>query len=134
MPHLTEKSVVYAPAFHAFREADIDFFLDEAAPHWIAVDPRGAEILRRLDGKTPFGALVSAYAAEKGLEAGKAWLHVHDFLQAGLRSGFLSDRPFARAAYEGRSRHAYPSGLKELWLHTNNSCNLACTHCLVSSG
>jgi MoaA/NifB/PqqE/SkfB family radical SAM enzyme/SAM-dependent methyltransferase len=28
----------------------------------------------------------------------------------------------------------HPTTLRELWLHTNNSCNLACTHCLVSSG
>lgn len=134
MPHLTEKSIVYAPPFHAFREADMDFFLDEEAPHWVAVDSRAAEILRRLDGKTPFGALVAWYASDKGLEAGKAWLHVHDFLQACLRSGFLSLHPFVRSIYEGRRRYWTPSGLRELWLHTNNSCNLACTHCLVNSG
>ena len=134
MPHLTEKSIVYAPPLHAFRDADMDFFLDEEAPHWVAVDSRGAEILRRLDGRTSFGALVSWYAARMSLEAGKAWLHVNDFLQPCLRSGFLSLQPFARPAYAGRSAHAAPRGLRELWLHTNNSCNLACTHCLVNSG
>jgi MoaA/NifB/PqqE/SkfB family radical SAM enzyme/ubiquinone/menaquinone biosynthesis C-methylase UbiE len=134
MPHLTEKSIVYAPAFHAFSEAGIRFFLDEAAPHWIAVDDRGAEVLEWLDGRTPFSALVARYAAAGGLEAGKAWLHVHDFLQGGLRSGFLALAPFERSAYEGRLRYSRPQGLRELWLHTNNSCNLACTHCLVNSG
>ena len=134
MPHLTEKTIVYAPPLHAFVEADMSFFLDEEAPHWVAVDPRGAEILRRLDGRTPFGALVSSYASRMCLEAGKAWLHVHDFLQSCLRSGFLSQQPVSRPAYEGRSRYGQPEGLRELWLHTNNSCNLACTHCLVHSG
>jgi 7,8-dihydro-6-hydroxymethylpterin dimethyltransferase len=134
MPHLTEKSIVYAPPLHAFRDADMDFFLDEEAPHWVAVDSRGADILRRLDGRTPFGALVSWYSAKMGLEAGKAWLHVNDFLQSCLRSGFLSLQPFSRPVYAGRSAHAAPEGLRELWLHTNNSCNLACTHCLVNSG
>jgi MoaA/NifB/PqqE/SkfB family radical SAM enzyme/SAM-dependent methyltransferase len=100
----------------------------------VAVDARGAEILRRLDGRTPFGALVSWYSGQWNLEAGKAWLHVHEFLQSCLRSGFLSLQPFSRQAYEGRSAYAAPAGLKELWLHTNNSCNLACTHCLVNSG
>src|ERR1051326_1369185 len=102
MPHLTEKTILYAPPLHAFREGGIDFFLDEEAPHWIAVDPRGAQILRRLDGRTPFGALVSWYASQMSLEAGKAWLHVHDFLQACLRSSFLSSKPLERTAYEGR--------------------------------
>jgi MoaA/NifB/PqqE/SkfB family radical SAM enzyme/SAM-dependent methyltransferase len=97
------------------------------------VDERGAEILRQIDGRT-FGELVASYGNPRSLEAGKAWLHVHDFLQAGLRAGFLGTEPFSRAAYEGRSRYAKPEGLKELWLHTNNSCNLACSHCLVSSG
>src|SRR6185295_2579222 len=76
MPHLTEKSIVYAPPLHAFRDADMDFFLDEEAPHWVAVDSRGAEILGRLDGETSFGALVSWYSARMSFEAGKAWLHV----------------------------------------------------------
>ncbi len=134
MPHLSEKSIVHAPSLYTFQEAGMDFFLDQEAPHWVAVDSRGAGILQSLDGRTPFGALVARYASEQGMEAGKAWLHMHDFLQACLRSGFVSLEPFARPAYQGRSRYSRPSGLRELWLHTNNSCNLACTHCLVSSG
>ena len=136
MPHLSEKTVVYAPPLHAFREGDIDFFLDVEGPHRVAVDSRGSEILRHVDGRRTFGELVSGYAARGGLEAGKAWLHVHDFLQACLRSGFLSESEsrFVRAPYEGRGHHGRPAGLKELWIHSNNSCNLACSHCLVNSG
>ncbi|HEV2064586.1 MAG TPA: methyltransferase domain-containing protein, partial [Thermoanaerobaculia bacterium] len=111
-----------------------DIFLDEEAPHWVAVDSRGAEILRRIDGRQSFGELVSWYAATKGLEAGKAWLHVHDFVQACLRAGFLAQAPVERPSYEGRSQVSRPTGLHELWLHTNNSCNLVCAHCLVNSG
>ena len=133
MPHLSERTIVYAPPAHVYRDGEIDFFLDSERPHWVAVDDRGAEILGQIDGRT-FGELVSSYGNPRGLEAGKAWLHVHDFVQAGLRAGFLGTEPFSRAAYEGRSRYARPDGLKELWLHTNNSCNLACSHCLVSSG
>jgi MoaA/NifB/PqqE/SkfB family radical SAM enzyme/SAM-dependent methyltransferase len=134
MPHLSEKSIVHAPPLYRFREGEIDYFVDEEGPHWIAVDDRGAEIIRGLDGRTAFGELVARYASCRGLEAGKAWLHTHDFLQACLRAGFLALTPFERPSYEGRGRHAAPSGLRELWLHTNNSCNLVCAHCLVSSG
>jgi MoaA/NifB/PqqE/SkfB family radical SAM enzyme/ubiquinone/menaquinone biosynthesis C-methylase UbiE len=134
MPHLSERAIVHAPPLYTFRDSDIEYFLDEEAPHWVAVDDRGAEILRRVDGRATFGDLVAQYASARGLEAGKAWLHVHDFLQGCLRAGFLAATPFERVPYAGRARHASPSGLHELWLHTNNSCNLACTHCLVSSG
>jgi MoaA/NifB/PqqE/SkfB family radical SAM enzyme/SAM-dependent methyltransferase len=134
MPHLTETTRIHAPRAHQFREADIDFFLDEEAPHWLAVDPRGAAILTDLSTERTFGELVLAHASRSGVEAGKAWLHVHDFVQAGLRAGFLSLEPIVRAPYSGRSRYARPASLHELWLHTNNSCNLACAHCLVNSG
>lgn len=134
MPHLSERTVLYAPEVHAFREGEIDFFLDEQAPHWVAVDPRGAEILRQVDGRRTFGDLVASHAREGRLEAGKAWLQAHDFLQGCLRAGFLSLTPFERPSYEGRQRYLKPERLAELWLHTNNSCNLACTHCLVNSG
>ena len=134
MPHLSEKTIVHAPRFHAFREGEIEYFLDSDAPHWIAADERGSELLQQLDGHRVFGELVAGYASRHGLEAGKAWLHVHDFLQAGLRAGFLALAPIEHPAYEGRLRHTRPAGLRELWLHTNNSCNLACTHCLVNSG
>ena len=134
MPHLTETTRIYGPPTHRFREADIDFFLDEEGPHWLAVDPRAAAILDDVSAGRPFGELVLAYAARSGVEAGKAWLHVHDFVQAALRSGFLALAPIERPPYRGRSFHARPESLHELWIHTNNSCNLACTHCLVNSG
>lgn len=134
MPHISETTIIHAPPLHAFRENGVEYFLDEDAPHWVAVDARGAEILRQLDGRRTFGGLVAWYAASRGLEAGKAWLHVHDFLQGCLRAGFLSLKQLVRPPYGGRGRYAAPNGLHELWLHTNNSCNLACTHCLVSSG
>jgi len=73
------------------------------------------------------------YAAERQLEAGKAWVHVHDFVRALDRAGMLSDAPFSREPYPGRSALIKPEGLRELWLQINNACNLTCTHCLVSS-
>ncbi len=135
MPHLPETSVLFAPAsLHAFREGEIHFFLDESAPHWIATDSRGAAIIEGIGAGRPFAELSREYAAREGLEAGKAWLHVHDFLQDALRSGFVSREPEPTAAYEGRLRLGRPDALRELWLHPNNSCNLSCTHCLVASG
>lgn len=135
MPHLPESTVLYAPAaLHAFREGEIAFFLDSAGPHWVAADERGARILESVDGRATLGDLVARHAGRHGLESGKAWLHVHDFVQDAVRAGFLSLTPPAAPAYGGRLQFGTPSALRELWLHTNNSCNLACTHCLVRSG
>jgi len=135
MTLLAERTPLHIPEFHTFESDGITYAVDAEAPNWIAVEERGAELLRRIgEGAVTFGALVARYAADHALEAGKAWLHVHDFLTALDRSQNLSDTPFAREPYAGRDAHIRPEGLRELWLQINNACNLACTHCLVSSG
>ncbi len=135
MPHLPESSVLFAPAaIHGFREEDLHFFLDPNAPHWIATDSRGAGIVEGIREGRSLSELVRVHAAREGLEAGKAWLHVHDFVQEALRAGFLFQQPRHDVAYVGRLRFGRPTSLRELWLHPNNSCNLSCTHCLVGSG
>ena len=51
-----------------------------------------------------------------------------------LRQNFLTEEPRTVGTYEGRSAHLANTTLAELWIHTNNSCNLTCSHCLVNSG
>lgn len=135
MTLLAERTPLHIPNFHTFERNGITYAVDPEAPNWIAVEERGAELLRRIsEGPIPFGALVARYAADHALEAGKAWVHVHDFLTALDRSQNLSDQPFTREPYAGRDTLIRPEGLRELWLQINNACNLTCTHCLVSSG
>lgn len=132
---LTERTPLHVPQFHSFEHDGITYALDGDAPNWIAVDERGASLLRTIaSSPRTFAELVAQYANEHRMEAGKAWLHVHDFLTALDRAGMLADAPFARPPYAGRRALIEPSGLRELWLHINNACNLTCTHCLVSSG
>jgi radical SAM protein with 4Fe4S-binding SPASM domain len=119
---------------HVTLERDgLVVLLDPEAPNWIATDRRGARILSWLDGCASIDTLVARYARESGVDLAKAWLHVDRFLRATERAGFASCGPRANPPYAGRSTHLTPR-LRELWLHTNNSCNLACEHCLVSSG
>lgn len=140
MTVLAERTPLHIPLLHAFTEDDVFYAVDSEAPNWIATDARGAQILREIrseeDAGRPlaFGSLVARWAAEHQLEAGKAWVHVHDFLRALDRAGLLADAPFVRAPYPGRAALIKPAGLRELWLQINNACNLTCTHCLVSSG
>jgi hypothetical protein len=97
MTVLAERTPLHIPALHFFEHDGLEYGVDGDAPNWIAVEGRGAELLRNLaEGPVTFGALVARYAAQYQLEAGKAWLHVHDFLTALDRARLLSDVPFAR--------------------------------------
>ncbi|MEO6324768.1 MAG: methyltransferase domain-containing protein [Thermoanaerobaculia bacterium] len=141
MTVLSERTPLHLPDLHLFARDGITYAVDPEAPNWIAVDERGESLLSTIraagaSGSAPiaFGSLVARYASERQLEAGKAWLHVHDFLRALDRAGMLADTPFVRETYPGRPALIAPEGLRELWLQINNACNLTCTHCLVSSG
>jgi MoaA/NifB/PqqE/SkfB family radical SAM enzyme/SAM-dependent methyltransferase len=136
MTVLAERTPLFVPPLHRFESDGVTYAIDAEAPNWIAVDGPGAALLGALADAPgiPFGAFVARHAAEARLEAGKAWLEIHDFLRALDRSGLLADREFRREPYPGRSAVVAPEGLRELWLQINNACNLTCTHCLVSSG
>ncbi len=145
---VTEKQVVYLPKVVSWEGEGVYFFLDPDSPHWIAVDSRGSRILRGIEEALQVGEMICRYAAAYSMEMPKAWLHVHEFLQALLRCGFARPEPWKRQPYQGRAAyargggngaasasgsHARSKNLKELWLHTNNICNLSCEHCLVGS-
>jgi MoaA/NifB/PqqE/SkfB family radical SAM enzyme/SAM-dependent methyltransferase len=137
---LQERTPLYVPVLHRFEREGIHYLVDLEAPNWIAVEPRGAALVDWIAGAPAagpppcFGELVARYAAHYSSDSGKAWLHAHDFLRSLDRAGMLSDRPFERPPYPGRWELVRPEGLRELWIQVNNACNLACTHCLVSSG
>lgn len=136
MTELARDTPLHLPQLHRFDSDGVTYAIDSEAPNWIAVDERGAALLASIESEpgVTFGELVARYASEKQVEAGKAWLHVHDFLAALSRAAVLQHTPVERAAYAGRAALVQPSGLRELWLHINNACNLTCEHCLVSSG
>ena len=133
MNALDDRTIFYRPQWTSFCRDGTTFFLDGESPNWIATDDRGARILDMVDGKRPFADLVRGYAERYRVDAAKAWLHVHDFLKPVLRQRMLSLSPIHSVPYTGRANYLKPTRLREFWLHTNNSCNLTCTHCLVSS-
>ncbi len=131
---LTHETVLHAPIRETLTLDGVTVLLDPAGPNWIGTDERGRRILDLFDGTRTFGQVVRAYAAEAKLDFTAAWQHVDTLARDAIRRGMLADRPIAREPYRGRASHLGPRRLTELWLHTNNSCNLACSHCLVSSG
>ncbi len=130
---LSESQRFYLPNAVHWEKDDTHLLLDPEGPHWIAVDSPGAQTLRWYQEGLTLGEVLVRYRSQHGVESAKAWLHVTEFTQALIRSGFASLAPRPVPPYLGRAAYAHPAGLKELWFHTNNICNLACTHCLVSS-
>ncbi|OGR90622.1 MAG: hypothetical protein A3J74_05840 [Elusimicrobia bacterium RIFCSPHIGHO2_02_FULL_57_9] len=130
---LKDAAILYKAALHSFERDGIRFFVDAESPNWISTDERGSRILGWLDGKRTLGEVRRLYAGLYGLDWGKSWRDVHVFVREALRKGIVALEPDNHPSYAGRSRHLTPESLKEFWIHLLQTCNLACTHCLVSS-
>jgi 7,8-dihydro-6-hydroxymethylpterin dimethyltransferase len=130
---VTERTPWHVPPHVTLERNGIVVLLDPEAPNWVATDARGARILSWLDGRATLEEVAARYAREFGVENAKAWLHVNRLTREAARHGFASPEAFRAAPYAGRDRYLAPR-LREMWIHTNNSCNLACEHCLVTSG
>ena len=131
---IDDSAVLRAPAVVIEPTTDAFVAIDPAAPNWIATDERGVRILRHLDGRTPLGDVVRAYAADADLDVGRAWLHVDTFVRDALRQQFISTDGAVPLPYLGRATYLRTDRLQEFWIQVNDFCNLACAHCLVSSG
>jgi len=126
-------TVLHTPLLTRWQTADgIHLALDAKAPNWIATDERGTRILTLLNGQASLAEV--ALQAHLYPEPGKNLQHVMSFAHSLLRAGIASYTPFAHPPYAGRAERLTGWNLRELWIHTNNSCNLNCEHCLVSSG
>jgi radical SAM protein with 4Fe4S-binding SPASM domain len=127
-------SVLHAPPLDISARDGVQIVIDPGGPNWLATDARGAEILGQFDGRRTVGQIAAEYARLHDLEPVKAWQHVDTIVRDALRYELLTAKPRHGPAYTGRQEHLPLERLTELWIHTNNSCNLACSHCLVSSG
>jgi len=134
MPELNHQTTLHVPSLSVMPREGWTVFVDGEAPNWISTDERGAWLLQRLaESPVSFSRLVSRYESHFNMENGKAWVHVHAFVAEAVRHGIVGLAPFGRPPYHGRAGHLMLSRLRESWLHPNNSCNLSCHHCLVSS-
>ncbi|MCH7927010.1 MAG: methyltransferase domain-containing protein [Candidatus Dadabacteria bacterium] len=127
--------ILHTPSYSKLNtNSGVQIFIDPEGPNWISTDNKGAKILSFIDGKKTFDEVVRLYSTEQNLPFAKAWVDVDSFIKDGVREKFISLNPYSRAPYKGRANYLELSHLSELWIHTNNSCNLQCTHCLVESG
>ena len=130
---LQDTAIVYRPECAEFERNGLYFFVDGDRPNWISTDWRGAVLLRLIDGHRTLKDVVRDYGEHVKIDPLRAWVHVRGYIQAALRSEIVSLEPIPSELYLGRASYLRPSGLNEFWVHTNNSCNLTCAHCLVSS-
>ncbi|MBI4216632.1 MAG: radical SAM protein [Chloroflexi bacterium] len=120
--------VLYSPPAVQLRRGEVYLLIDPEAPNWVSVDATGARALRLCDGRRTFSEVLSSlgYGVDsQGLAA---------FLGRAAEVGFVANAPNLSPAYRGRGAAIGPQRLEELWIYTNNSCNLSCAHCLVSGG
>ena len=133
MTMLQDTAILYRPECAQFERNGLHVFLDGDRPNWVSTDWRGAALLRLIDGRRTLKDLVSDYSSRVRVDPLQSWIHVRRYIQAALRSKIISLAPVTSEVYSGRASHLHPAGLNEFWVHTNNSCNLTCAHCLVSS-
>ncbi len=127
--------LLYCPVHIQKKKTGIHLFIDPESPNWISLNHTGAEILKLCNGKHTLGGIqdkiIKKYRpADKDLVKKE----ISEFISTAGLMDFVSDKPYKRPEYAGRSKAIKPDKLEELWIYTTLACNLRCKHCLVSAG
>ncbi len=115
---------------HIERRDGYHLVLDPSAPNWAAANADGAWILRQLHSGRSRDEATWRFSQRTGVSLRRAVELVEPFVDE------VSDlaAPPPEPPYGGRSLYLETDRLREVWLHVSDRCNLACRHCLVSSG
>jgi MoaA/NifB/PqqE/SkfB family radical SAM enzyme/SAM-dependent methyltransferase len=115
---------------HFERRDGYILVVDPGAPSWLATNEDGAWALKQWRAGRTRDGVSYRYARRAGVSLERAVHLIGRFAEEA--AGFVS--PGKRTAYRGRAHYLQPDRLREVWLHVTDRCNLACRHCLVSSG
>jgi radical SAM protein with 4Fe4S-binding SPASM domain len=132
-----DHDVLHCPEYIDKEKDGIHLIIDPNSPNWISVNHVGTEILKLCDGRRTLSEVRNAISGKysgAAVDADKIFSEVTDFVNAAGTLEFISENPFPRCDYKGRSHAIGPDKLDELWIYTTLSCNLRCRHCLVSAG
>ncbi|MBN1459780.1 MAG: methyltransferase domain-containing protein, partial [Armatimonadetes bacterium] len=122
--------MVVTDRLHIEKRPGYFLVLDPAAPNWIATDADGAWLARQLHAGRTHDEVAYRFSKRAGISLRRALEMTGSF--AGEIGNIIPSAH--RPKYEGRHRYLRPHRLREVWLHVSDRCNLACRHCLVSSG
>ena len=130
---LKETASLFKKEFTHWQKDGIHFFLNGESPSWFACEGRGKNILDWCNGQRNDEELGRLYSKKYNISNSKAWLHVHSFTEEALRKKILTAKEERPIPYLGRDQILKCERLKEFWIHLTQTCNLSCSHCLVSS-
>jgi radical SAM protein with 4Fe4S-binding SPASM domain len=127
------ESMLYSPQYLQKKSNGTYLLVDPAAPNWISTNKIGAEIVRLCDGRRILKDVIEQISTGHGMSDREASAHCTAFVGELEKKEFVSEVPALKPSYSGRSKAIAPGTLGELWIYTNNNCNLSCLHCLVSA-
>ncbi|MDQ2806817.1 MAG: PqqD family peptide modification chaperone [Chloroflexota bacterium] len=128
------QGVYYAPLGVYLERDGLHLAIDPDAPHWLATNAVGAQILRLCDGRRTVTEVAEEVARRWERPLTEAIADTSDFLGEATQIQFVSRKPALKPPYPGRAATIAPNRLSELYVFVTNDCNLRCTHCYVSSG
>jgi len=130
-----EDRILYSPERLYMEERDgVFLIIDPEFPNWLSTNAVGADIIRQCDGRRTLRDVVGKVARRWGRDYGDVLGDAKGFIHGLMEKGMASSYPFLKPPYPGRSETITPRRLDEVWIYTNNHCNLSCIHCLVSAG
>ncbi|UCC67198.1 MAG: methyltransferase domain-containing protein, partial [Armatimonadota bacterium] len=115
---------------HVEKREGYHLLLDPAAPNWLATNEDGNWILHQLRAGRSRDEVSYRYAKRTNVSLRRGLALVGRFADEAGQFAALPNR----SPYRGRASYLRPARLREIWLHVSDRCNLACRHCLVSSG
>jgi len=130
-----ENKIFYTPEkLYIEENGGLCLVIDPESPNWVSTNPAGAYILRHLDGRTTMGEVCNKIASEWNIGYSDVFHGCMDFIRDGMAKSMIYEKPCLKPAYTGRADAIAPGRLEEIWIYTNQNCNLSCRHCLVSAG
>ncbi len=127
--------LLHSPRYIKKKKDGIYLLIDPESPNWISVNHTGAEVLKLCNSKNTLSDIQNAIAKKYNVsDRGRLSREITEFASAAGLLEFVSNTPFVRPEYTGRSRAIAPYKLEELWIYTTLACNLRCKHCLVNAG
>lgn len=121
------------PDYYEIEREQFHLLIDPDTPNWIVTDKRGSGIVKNLKKYRTLEEITYNYANDTNVDLVKAWIEVDSMLNDLTRTSFISTGDVKKDTYSSREDHISLNKLNELWIHTNDVCNLTCDHCLVDS-